>query len=64
MLSYQYRLIMVIELFRAAKDGMLDVLKEASKREINAKDEAGMSMVLWAAFEGKLDALRMLVGKG
>lgn len=49
---------------RAARDGMLDVIKEASKREINSKDEAGMSMVLWAAFEGKLDALRLLVGKG
>ena len=54
----------VNDVYRAARDGMLDVIKEASKREINSKDEAGMSMVLWASFEGKLDALRLLVGKG
>lgn len=43
---------------------MLDVLKEANKREVNHKDEDGMTPVLWAAFEGRLDALRLLVGRG
>lgn len=49
---------------RAARDGLLEVLKEATKKEINTKDEAGMTPVLWAAFEGRLDALRLLVGRG
>lgn len=40
------------------------MLKEATKKEINTKDNSGMTPVLWAAFEGKLDALRMLTGRG
>ena len=50
--------------FRAARDGLIDVLKEASKKEVNAKDQDGMTPVLWAAFEGRLETLRLLVGKG
>ncbi|XP_037039366.1 Usher syndrome type-1G protein homolog [Bradysia coprophila] len=49
---------------KAAKDGLLDVLREANKREVNHKDVDGMTPVLWAAFEGRLDALRLLVGRG
>lgn len=49
---------------RAARDGLLEVLKEATKKEINTKDFDGMTPVLWAAFEGRLDALRLLVGRG
>lgn len=49
---------------RAAKDGLLDVLREANRREVNAKDIDGMTPVLWAAFEGRLDALRLLIGRG
>lgn len=49
---------------RAARDGLLEVLKEATKKEINTKDHSGMTPVLWAAFEGKLDALRLLTGRG
>lgn len=40
------------------------MLKEATKKEINSKDDDGMTPVLWAAFEGKLDALRLLIGRG
>ncbi len=40
------------------------MLKEATKKEINAKDQDGMTPVLWAAFEGKLEALRLLIGRG
>lgn len=40
------------------------MLKEASKKEINAKDADGMTPVLWAAFEGKLDAMKLLIGRG
>lgn len=49
---------------RAAKDGMLNVLREANKKEVNAKDVYGRTPVLWSAFEGQLDALRLLVGRG
>lgn len=40
------------------------MLKEATKKEINTKDVDGMTPVLWAAFEGRLDALRLLIGRG
>ncbi|XP_055608989.1 pre-mRNA splicing regulator USH1G [Uranotaenia lowii] len=49
---------------RAAKDGLLDVLKEATRAEANSKDADGMTPVLWAAFEGRLEALKLLVGRG
>ncbi|XP_017783952.1 PREDICTED: Usher syndrome type-1G protein homolog [Nicrophorus vespilloides] len=49
---------------KAAKDGLIDVLKEATKRECNAKDEQGMTPTLYAAFHGHLEALRVLCGRG
>jgi len=49
---------------RAARDGYLEALKEATKRDLNARDEDGMTPTLWAAFEGNLDALRLVVGRG
>ncbi|KAG8232494.1 hypothetical protein J437_LFUL011263 [Ladona fulva] len=49
---------------RAARDGNLEILKEATRRDANSKDEDGMTPTLWAAFEGNLDALRLLVGRG
>ncbi|GLV34945.1 Scaffold protein containing ankyrin repeats and SAM domain [Carabus blaptoides fortunei] len=49
---------------KAAKDGLLDVLREATKKDCNGRDEAGMTPTLWASFEGNLDALRLLVGRG
>ncbi|CAH0774182.1 unnamed protein product [Bemisia tabaci] len=49
---------------KAAQDGNLDVLRETTKRDCNAKDEDGMTPTLWAAFEGNLEALRLLVGRG
>lgn len=48
----------------AARDGRLDILREASRREMNARDASGMSPTLWAAYEGRLEALRLLVGRG
>lgn len=50
--------------FRAARDGLIEVLKEATASDVNEKDVNGMTPVLWAAFEGKLEALRLLVGRG
>lgn len=49
---------------KAARDGLCEVLKEATKKEINSKDNDGMTPVLWAAFEGKIDALRLMIGRG
>ena len=49
---------------RAARDGRLDVLRAASRRDINRTDDDNMTATLWAAFEGQLDALRLLVGRG
>lgn len=49
---------------KAAKDGILDVLKEATRNDCNSRDEDGMTPTLWAAFEGNLEALRLLVGRG
>lgn len=50
--------------FRAARDGLIEVLREATASDVNEKDVDGMTPVLYAAFEGKLEALRLLVGRG
>lgn len=39
-------------------------MKEASKKEINANDDDGMTPLLYAAFEGKLEAMKLLIGRG
>lgn len=49
---------------RAARDGALEILKEATRRDCNARDDGGMTPTLWAAFEGNVDALRLLVARG
>ncbi|KAM3964537.1 SAM_USH1G_HARP domain-containing protein Sans [Aphomia sociella] len=49
---------------KAAKDGLLEVLREATRKECNNKDESGMTPTLWAAFEGHIEALRLLCGRG
>ncbi|XP_046809342.1 Usher syndrome type-1G protein homolog [Lucilia cuprina] len=49
---------------KAAKDGLLDVLKEATRKDANSKDDDSMTPVLWASFEGHLEALRLLCGRG
>ena len=56
-----YLLILIV---RAARDGYLEALKEATRKDCNSKDEDGMTPTLWAAFEGNLEALRLLVGRG
>ncbi|XP_056466285.1 pre-mRNA splicing regulator USH1G-like [Gadus chalcogrammus] len=49
---------------KAARDGYLDLLKEATRRDLNAPDEDGMTPTLWAAYHGNLEALRLIVGRG
>lgn len=47
----------------AAKDGYIDILREATKRDLNMPDEDGMTATLWAAHTGNLEALRLIVGR-
>uniref|UniRef100_H3CWN5 USH1 protein network component sans n=1 Tax=Tetraodon nigroviridis TaxID=99883 RepID=H3CWN5_TETNG len=49
---------------RAARDGRLDLLKEATRKELNAPDEDGMTATLWAAYQGNVEALRLIVSRG
>lgn len=49
---------------RAARDGYVEVLKEATRRDCNAPDEDGLTPTAWSAYEGNLEALRLLVGRG
>nr|XP_022906201.1 Usher syndrome type-1G protein homolog [Onthophagus taurus] len=49
---------------KAAKDGYIEVLKEATRSDCNTKDEQGMTPTLYAAFYGHLDSLRLLCGRG
>lgn len=50
----------------AALNGYLDMLCDASKRDTNLvqNDRIGFTPTLLAAFNGQLDALRILVGRG
>ncbi|KAH9365301.1 hypothetical protein HPB48_018297 [Haemaphysalis longicornis] len=49
---------------RAARDGYLDLLREATRKDCNSPDEDGMTPTIWSAYYGHLDALRLLVGRG
>ncbi|XP_063077224.1 pre-mRNA splicing regulator USH1G [Engraulis encrasicolus] len=49
---------------RAARDGYLDLLRQATRKELNLQDEDGMTPTLWAAYHGNLDALKLIVGRG
>ena len=49
---------------KAARDSVLELLKTATKRDANRRDEDGMSPVHYAASSGNVEALRLLVGKG
>ncbi|XP_011498308.1 PREDICTED: Usher syndrome type-1G protein homolog [Ceratosolen solmsi marchali] len=49
---------------KAAKDNIVEILKEATRKDCNTRDEGGMTPTLWAAFEGHIEALRLLVARG
>ncbi|XP_019868088.1 Usher syndrome type-1G protein homolog [Aethina tumida] len=49
---------------KAAKDGKIEILKEATKRDCNSRDKQKMTPTLYAAFNGHLEALRVLCGRG
>lgn len=56
--------LVLLFIFRAAKENILEILKEATRKDCNARDDGGMTPTLWAAFEGHIEALRLLVAKG
>nr|CAB3221831.1 ankyrin repeat and SAM domain-containing protein 4B [Phallusia mammillata] len=49
---------------RAAKDGLLTILKEATKRDLNQVDGDGMTPTLWSAYTGNLSALKLCCSRG
>ncbi|KAK0147405.1 Ankyrin repeat and SAM domain-containing protein 4B [Merluccius polli] len=49
---------------KAAIDGYLDLLKEATKKDLNTPDDDGMTPTLWAAFHGQIDALQLISSRG
>ncbi|GAA6228650.1 ankyrin repeat and SAM domain-containing protein 4B-like [Lates japonicus] len=48
---------------KAAIDGNLDLLKEATRKDLNARDEDGMTPTLLAAFHGRIDALQLICSR-
>nr|XP_054763415.1 pre-mRNA splicing regulator USH1G-like [Lytechinus pictus] len=55
---------MTTKFHEAAKEGHLDPLREATKRDCNRADESGRTPTLWAATNGHIDALRLIVSRG
>ncbi|NXW00733.1 ANS4B protein, partial [Fregetta grallaria] len=49
---------------KAAADGNLDLLKEATRKDLNTSDEAGMTPTLLAAYHGHLEALEVVCRRG
>ncbi|XP_070837711.1 ankyrin repeat and SAM domain-containing protein 4B [Chaetodon trifascialis] len=48
---------------KAAIDGYLDLLKEATRKDLNATDEDGMTPTILAAFHGHVDALQLICSR-
>lgn len=46
---------------KASREGNVRILKEANRWEVNALDESGLSPLLWAAGEGHVEAVRVLL---
>lgn len=49
---------------KAAIDGNLAILKEATTKDLNSADEDGMTPTLLAAFHGRVDALQLICSRG
>ncbi|XP_015242545.1 PREDICTED: ankyrin repeat and SAM domain-containing protein 4B [Cyprinodon variegatus] len=48
---------------KAAVDGNLDLLKEATRKHLNTPDDDGMTPTLLAAFHGHVDALQLICSR-
>ncbi|KAM3917656.1 ankyrin repeat and SAM domain-containing protein 4B [Leptodactylus fuscus] len=49
---------------QSAIDGYLDILKEATKKDVNTADGDGMTPTLLAAYHGHLDVLELVCNRG
>ncbi|GAU89128.1 hypothetical protein RvY_01716 [Ramazzottius varieornatus] len=49
---------------QAAKDGNMELLSKANRKDANLRDEDGMTPTLWAAYYGNLAALRKVIERG
>ncbi|XP_069839890.1 ankyrin repeat and SAM domain-containing protein 4B [Dendropsophus ebraccatus] len=49
---------------QSAIDGYLDILKEATKKDVNTADSDGMTPTLLAAYHGHLDVLELVCNRG
>ncbi|XP_073399122.1 ankyrin repeat and SAM domain-containing protein 4B [Dendrobates tinctorius] len=49
---------------QSAIDGYLDILKEATKKDINTTDGDGMTPTLLAAYHGHIDVLELVCNRG
>ncbi|NWV91923.1 ANS4B protein, partial [Machaerirhynchus nigripectus] len=49
---------------KAAADGNVDLLNEATKKDLNTSDEDGMTPTLLAAYHGYLEALEVICRRG
>jgi ankyrin repeat protein len=48
----------------AAKNNLLEILKEATKYDLNKRDTYGRSVIHYAALKGHLDALKLIITLG
>lgn len=63
-MSYSATRSLVDRYINAAKDGYMDALQQATRRDLNTPDEDGMTAASWASLNGHLEALRLIVGRG
>ncbi|KAK1164865.1 ankyrin repeat and SAM domain-containing protein 4B [Acipenser oxyrinchus oxyrinchus] len=49
---------------KAAIDGYLELLKDATRKDLNTPDEDGMTPTLWAAYHGHAEALQLICSRG
>ncbi|XP_007891826.1 ankyrin repeat and SAM domain-containing protein 4B [Callorhinchus milii] len=49
---------------KAARDGYLALLKEATRKDLNTPDGDGMTPTLWAAYHGQVEALQLICSRG
>ncbi|XP_056392227.1 ankyrin repeat and SAM domain-containing protein 4B [Hyla sarda] len=49
---------------QSAIDGYIDILKEATKKDVNTADSDGMTPTLLAAYHGHLDVLELVCNRG
>lgn len=48
---------------KAAIDGYLELLKEATRKDLNTADDDGMTPTLLAAYHGHIDALQLICSR-